>query len=217
MPLLRGAGLLLLAPLLAIRLVTCSEQFSLKSAYINSFQIYQHALKLAHERNLTTDQAEELDRILEQQPNVIYDTLSKISGGQDGTIRQDSNGHLGFVFLQGPLNESQSMKLDQALIQHHLHFTKQIIHLLDLSPDDLQIQPWKSKIDEKIKFYLFGRLSRDSGKASDYINSVNIIYALIRTRLSELAYSGDLSAKQTISAKKVIHTLNKGEFYVEQD
>lgn len=64
-------------------------------------------------------------------------------------------------------------------------------------------------LSKKIKYYLFGKLSRDSGKASDYINSVNIIYSIIRSELSELAHLGKLSAKQTIIAKKIISTLNK--------
>ena len=49
----------------------------------------------------------------------------------------------------------------------------------------------------------------ETGRASDYINSVNIIYALIRTKLSERAHSGHLSSTQTIFAKKIIHNLNK--------
>ena len=48
-----------------------------------------------------------------------------------------------------------------------------------------------------------------TGQASDYINSVNIVYGLLRTRLSERAHKGQLSAKQTITAKKIIHNLNK--------
>ena len=48
-----------------------------------------------------------------------------------------------------------------------------------------------------------------TGQPSDYINSVNIIYGLLRTRLSERAHNGRLSAKQTITAKKIIHNLNK--------
>ena len=66
-----------------------------------------------------------------------------------------------------------------------------------------------TRYQRQIKKYIFGQLSARSGKASDYINSVNAIYGLIRIKLSELAHKGELSAKQTISAKKVIHNLNK--------
>ena len=50
----------------------------------------------------------------------------------------------------------------------------------------------------------------DTGRTSnDYLNSVNTIYALIRSKLSDMAYNGELNAKQTIYAKKIIHVLNK--------
>lgn len=101
--------------------------------------------------------------------------------GHEGQIKQDNDGHIGFIFLNGPLNQSQNIAVDKALIHHHLHFTKQIILLMNLTSDDLQLSE-KTEADQKIKFYLFGKLSPASGKASDYINSVNVIYALIRTR-----------------------------------
>ena len=38
---------------------------------------------------------------------------------------------------------------------------------------------------------------------------MNVIYAKIRSKLSDMAFRGELSARQTIYAKKIIHTLNK--------
>ena len=65
-------------------------------------------------------------------------------------------------------------------------------------------------LDEVLTIFSFKKeLKPETGRASDYINSVNIIYALIRTKLSERAHSGDLSSTQTIFAKKIIHNLNK--------
>ena len=48
-----------------------------------------------------------------------------------------------------------------------------------------------------------------TGHSSNYLNSVNVIYAKIRSKLSDMAFRGELSARQTIYAKKIIHTLNK--------
>ena len=59
------------------------------------------------------------------------------------------------MFLNGPLNETQSLEVDKVLIRHHMHFTKQIIQLLELTPEDLEINV-DSAYMTKIKFYLFG-------------------------------------------------------------
>ena len=56
---------------------------------------------------------------------------------------------------------------------------------------------------------MFGNLRQNSGKTSDYLNAVNAIYTIVRQRLSDMAYQGRLTARQTISAKKIIHNLNK--------
>ena len=69
--------------------------------------------------------------------------------------KQNQNGAIGFVFLNGPLNKTQSLAVDKVLIQHHMHFTKQIVQLLDLTPEDLEINA-DSAYMTKIKFYLFG-------------------------------------------------------------
>ena len=70
-------------------------------------------------------------------------------------IQHDPNGAVGFVFLNGPLNNTQSQAVDKALIQHHLHFTKQIIRLLELTPEDLEIST-NSSYMTKVMYYLFG-------------------------------------------------------------
>ena len=70
-------------------------------------------------------------------------------------IQHDPNGAVGFVFLNGPLNNTQSQAVDKALIQHHLHFTKQIIRLLELTPEDLEISI-NSSYMTKVMYYLFG-------------------------------------------------------------
>ena len=65
---------------LASMRVVANEETSLQSAYVTSFKIYQKAIKIAHQRSLTPDQEQELDRILDEQPNIVYNTLSRIAG-----------------------------------------------------------------------------------------------------------------------------------------
>ena len=109
---------------------------SLQSAYFGTFKIYQKAINLAHTRELTTIQNEELRSILEEQPNIIYKTLRE-NVEINGQIQTNPNGeNIGFVFLNGPLNQSQIKTIDKALIQHQLHFTKQIVLCLNLTGKD---------------------------------------------------------------------------------
>ena len=102
----------------------------LESIYEVSFKIYKKAIELAHQANLTADQKEDLENIFAEQPSLVHDTLAQVSGSAQ--IQQNFNGNIGFVFIKGPLNQSQSDILEKALIQHHLHFARQIIHLVGI-------------------------------------------------------------------------------------
>lgn len=102
----------------------------LESVYEISFKIYKRAIDFAYTANLTEDQREDLDNILAEQPNLVRDTLAQVTGAVPGQIQQNFNGNIGFVYIRGPLNDSQSDSLERALIQHHLHFAKQIILLI---------------------------------------------------------------------------------------
>ena len=84
-----------------------------------------------------------------------------------------------------------------------------MIFLFKFSAEELELDTPKSPFEKQIKTYLFGTLRTSTAQASDYINAVNIIYALIRNKLSTKAHNGELSAKQTIAAKRIIHNLNK--------
>ena len=88
---------------------------------------------------------------------IVEDIFGPVKGKSEVRIRiqHDPNGAVGFVFLNGPLNDTQSQAVDKALIQHHLHFTKQIIRLLNLTPEDLEISA-NSSYMTKVMFYLFG-------------------------------------------------------------
>ncbi len=91
-------------------------------------------------------------------------------------------------------------------MKHNLRVTKQLIILLELKPEDFGMS---YPVPKGIMHYLFGTLPESAGRANVYLHSVNIIYALLRDKLSKMAQGGNLSAKQTISAKKIIHNLNK--------
>ena len=110
----------------------------------------------------------------------------------------------------GPINQSQTEELEKVIVQHHLHVSKHLVMLFKFTPDQLNLQD-STPLAIKIQHYLFNQIGQeDTGRTSnDYLNSVNSIYALIRSKLSDMAYNGQLNAKQTIYAKKIIHVLNK--------
>ena len=87
--------LIIISILLIPKNVLCNPK-SLQNAYVESFKIYQKAIEIAHERNLTAEQNEELERILDEQPNVVYSTLRETIG-IDGQIRHDIF-HIFFFF-----------------------------------------------------------------------------------------------------------------------
>ena len=116
------------------------------------------------------------------------------------------------------MNQSETEELEKVIVTHHLHVSKHLVMLFKITPDQLNLQEDSSNtpLSMKIQHYLFNQIGQqgEDGKmtgrtSNDYLNSVNTIYALIRSKLSDMAYNGQLNAKQTIYAKKIIHVLNK--------
>lgn len=170
-------------------------------AYESAFKIYKKVIDISANAAITNDQKIALNTILAAQPDVVYDMMRDLVGSSGRIVRDNDNDQVGFVFLKSPLSANQSRAVDHFLLQHHLHIAKQLILLLDLQPQDLGMD-----LSRRIKFFLFGQVS---GQTNDYLNSINIMYGLLREKLSRMAYQGKLSAKQTIAAKIIIHTLNK--------
>ncbi len=96
--------------------------------------------------------------------------------------------------------------MEEKILKHNLRVTKQLILLLELKPEDFGLT---YPVPKGILHYLFGTLPESAGRANIYLHTVNVIYSLLRDKLSKMAQRGKLSAKQTISAKKIIHNLNK--------
>ena len=126
----------------------------LSNVYQLAFQVYRKAFTLAYTRELTSDQREELERISEEQPSIVLDSIRDILGSPLEDSQDVSNGNIGVVYLNGPLNETQTRQLEVSLIEKHLYFTKQIILLMDLKASDLGVLD-RSIEAQKIRYRVF--------------------------------------------------------------
>ena len=144
-------GSLIIFGLITSPPLVLASSYPLSNIYQLAFQVYRKAVNLAYTRELTPDQREELERIHEEQPNIVLESIRGILGEVSQNGYDVEEGSIGIVLLNGPLNETQTRRLEVSLIEKHLYFTKQIILLLDLSPADLGILD-RSIEAQKIRF-----------------------------------------------------------------
>ena len=176
-----------------------------------AFFLYQRAISIVAFRkrqgSLGKDILEELNDILDSQQSVLMKRLHAHIGNESITNAASDSDKLGVVLLQGEVSESQSDFVNREILKLQLKTTKQIIIMLDLTPTDFNVH---GALTSGIMHYLFGTTPDiRGGDANAYLVSVNNIYFKVRSILSQMAYGGVLSAKQTIAAKKVIFQLNK--------
>ena len=102
---------------IALTSTNVSATHPLSNIYQLAFQVYRKAFTLAYTRELTADQREELERIGEEQPSIVLDSIRNILGSD---VREVNDGNIGIVFLNGPLNETQTRQIEVSLIEKHL-------------------------------------------------------------------------------------------------
>jgi hypothetical protein len=177
-----------------------------------AFYFYHRAVSLAYQLKrkgrLSQDTHAELDEILNSQHR---DIMNKIhSQGNAGSTNMETkkmdNSSSYIILTTNSFDGSSHLAINEAILKLQLRVTKQLIILLELQTTEFRLlgnfPPYSG-----ITKYLFGEEPLTNKERLR--RSVNLVYATIRNLLSQKAQAHQLSPKQVITAKHIIHSLNK--------